>query len=79
MDQRHEPGYSFLIHEAAALMGVSRRTVYYRIREGRLKKVRTLGGSTRVLVPSVAVLLQVGQRKNSLGVPRASRSSKSEP
>ena len=35
------------------LLGVSRRTVYYRIREGRLRTIRTLGGSQRVLVESV--------------------------
>ena len=30
-----------LIDDAAALLGVSRRTVYYRIREGRLQTIRT--------------------------------------
>src|SRR5262245_55555252 len=35
---------TFLVEEAAALLGVSRRTVYYRIREGKLLTVRTLGG-----------------------------------
>jgi len=32
---------------------VSRRTVYNRIREGRLQTIRTLGGSQRVLVESL--------------------------
>jgi excisionase family DNA binding protein len=46
-------GRSVTIDQAAQLLGVSRRTVYYRIREGRLLTVRTLGGSQRVLVESV--------------------------
>jgi excisionase family DNA binding protein len=41
------------IEQAAVMLGVSRRTVYYRIREGRLRTVRTLGCSQRVLVESV--------------------------
>ena len=47
---------SFLLDEAAVLLGVSRRTVYYRIREGRLQTLRTLGGSQRVLGESIAML-----------------------
>jgi excisionase family DNA binding protein len=35
------------------MLGVSRRTIYNRIREGRLQTIRTLGGSQRVLVDSV--------------------------
>jgi excisionase family DNA binding protein len=46
-------GRSVTIDQAALLLGVSRRTVYYRIREGRLRTIRTLGGSQRVLVESV--------------------------
>ena len=46
-------GRSESIEQAAALLGVSRRTVYYRIRDGRLRTIRTLGGSQRVLVDSV--------------------------
>jgi excisionase family DNA binding protein len=49
---------SVLIPDAAELLGVSRRTVYYRIREGRLKTVRTLGGSQRVLVESIEAALR---------------------
>ena len=49
---------SVLIPDAAELLGVSRRTVYYRIRAGRLKTVRTLGGSQRVLVESIEVALR---------------------
>jgi excisionase family DNA binding protein len=49
-------GRSVTIDQAAAQLGVSRRTVYYRIREGRLLTVRTLGGSQRVLVASLEAL-----------------------
>jgi excisionase family DNA binding protein len=46
-------GRSVSIEQAAQLLCVSRRTVYYRIRDGRLRTIRTLGGSQRVLVDSV--------------------------
>lgn len=46
-------GRSVTIDQAAQLLGVSRRTVYYRIREGRLHTIRTIGGSQRVLLQSV--------------------------
>jgi excisionase family DNA binding protein len=46
-------GRSVLLDHAAELLGVSRRTIYNRIREGRLQTIRTLGGSQRVLVDSV--------------------------
>ena len=42
------------IDQAAALLKVSRRTIYNRIRDGRLQTIRTLGGSQRVLVESPA-------------------------
>ncbi len=57
---------SLLIDDAAVLLGVSRRTVYYRIRQGRLETVRTLGGSQRVLLGSIEVLLQQQRRLPSL-------------
>ena len=47
-------GRSVTIDQAAQLLGVSRRTVYYRIREGRLHTIRTLGGSQRVLLESLS-------------------------
>ena len=47
----------FLIDEAAQLLGVSRRTVYYRIGEGRLQTIRTRCGSQRVLSSSIEALL----------------------
>jgi excisionase family DNA binding protein len=49
-------GRSVTIDQAAGLLGVSRRTVYYRIREGRLQTVRTLGGSQRVVMSSLDAL-----------------------
>lgn len=49
-------GRSVTIDQAAGLLGVSRRTVYYRIREGRLLTIRTLGGSQRVLLSSLEAL-----------------------
>jgi excisionase family DNA binding protein len=49
---------TLLIDDAAAALGVSRRTVYYRIRDGRLRTVRTRCGSQRVLVSSIEALLR---------------------
>ncbi len=48
-------GRSVSLDHAAELLGVSRRTIYNRIREGRLVTIRTLGGSQRVLLDSVQV------------------------
>lgn len=54
-----EPGFeprigrSVSLDQAARLLGVSRRTIYNRIRDGRLQTIRTLGGSQRVLLESV--------------------------
>ena len=58
-DQMTAPGFepqlgrSVSLDHAAELLGVSRRTIYNRIREGRLVTIRTLGGSQRVLLDSV--------------------------
>ena len=46
-------GRSVSIDRAAELMNVSRRTVYNRIRDGRLQTIRTRCGSQRVLVESL--------------------------
>jgi excisionase family DNA binding protein len=46
-------GRSVSIDQAAQLLSVSRRTIYNRIRDGRLHTIRTLGGSQRVLVDSL--------------------------
>jgi excisionase family DNA binding protein len=48
-----ESGSSVLIDQAVQMLGVSRRTVYYWIRQGRLRTVRTRLGSQRVLVTSI--------------------------
>jgi excisionase family DNA binding protein len=54
-DSGFEPriGRSVSLDHAAELLGVSRRTIYNRIRDGRLQTIRTLGGSQRVLIDSV--------------------------
>ena len=49
-------GRSVSIEQAAQLLTVSRRTVYYRIRDGRLRTIRTRGGSQRVLMDSVEAM-----------------------
>ena len=46
-------GRSVSIDQAAQLLNVSRRTIYNRIRDGRLHTIRTIGGSQRVLVESL--------------------------
>lgn len=54
-----EPGFeprigrSVSLDHAAQILGVSRRTIYNRIRDGRLQTIRTIGGSQRVLLDSV--------------------------
>jgi excisionase family DNA binding protein len=53
---------SVFVEEAAALLGVSRRTVYYRIKEGRLRTVRTACRTQRVLVDSIQDLLRLEAR-----------------
>jgi len=49
---------SVFVDEAAQLLGVSRRTVYYRIRAGRLRTIRTACGTRRVLIESIEALLR---------------------
>lgn len=46
-------GRSVSIDQAADLLNVSRRTIYNRIRDGRLVTIRTIGGSQRVLLDSL--------------------------
>lgn len=53
---------SFLIDDAARLLGVSRRTVYYRIREGRLLTIHARCGSQRVLLSSIEALMRARQK-----------------
>jgi excisionase family DNA binding protein len=47
-------GPSVLIDQAMQMLGVSRRTVYYWIRQGRLQTFRTRCGSQRVLLSSMS-------------------------
>ncbi len=49
---------SVFVHVAAELLGVSRRTIYYRIRDGKLRTVRTRCGTQRVLLDSIQELLR---------------------
>ncbi|MCU1384241.1 MAG: hypothetical protein JWL71_2938 [Acidobacteria bacterium] len=49
---------SIIIDHAAEMLGVSRRTVYYRIRDGRLRTIRTMCGSQRVLIESIVALMR---------------------
>ena len=57
-DSRRPASRSVLVNQAAELLGVSRRTIYNRIREGRLRTIRTRCGSQRVLLESVESLLR---------------------
>jgi excisionase family DNA binding protein len=50
-------GRSLSLQHAAELLGVSRRTIYNRIRQGQLRTIRTIGGSQRVLAESVMASL----------------------
>ena len=64
------PGGSVLIDQAMRMLGVSRRTVYYWIRQGRLRTVRTRLGSQRVLLDSIRDL---GTHAGGAAVPEADR------
>lgn len=56
-------GRSVSIDQAAHLLGVSRRTIYNRIREGRLETIRTLGGSQRVVLGSLQEAARAGSER----------------
>ena len=62
---------TLLIHEAAERLGVSRRTVYYRISDGRLQTIRTRCGSQRVLLSSIEALLRQEEETPRRGRPSA--------
>lgn len=59
-------GRSVSLDHAAELLSVSRRTVYNRIRDGRLQTIRTRGGSQRVLLESVTSFLAVASARFAL-------------
>jgi excisionase family DNA binding protein len=63
-------GRSVSLDHAAELLGVSRRTIYNRIREGRLQTIRTIGGSQRVLIDSMTET-----REHDVDLTRAENSS----
>lgn len=44
---------SLSMAQASSMLGISRRTIYYWIKEGRLQTVRTPMGSQRVLTHSM--------------------------
>jgi excisionase family DNA binding protein len=60
---------SVFVDQAAELLGVSRRTVYYRIREGKLRTIKTRCGTQRVLMQSIEELLR--EQHASRSRPRA--------
>ena len=78
--QPSEPriGRSVSLEQAASLLGVSRRTIYNRIKDGSLATIRTLGGSQRVLSESVVTLLEAGggSRLGMGRIPAAPHASK---
>jgi excisionase family DNA binding protein len=51
-------GRSVSLDHAARLLGVSRRTIYNRIRDGRLQTIRTMNGSQRVLIDSMISIVE---------------------
>jgi excisionase family DNA binding protein len=61
-------GRSVSIDRAAEMLNVSRRTIYNRIRDGRLQTIRTRCGSQRVLVES---MLSAGFRPQFSTTPTA--------
>ena len=75
---REPSGRSVLVNEAAELLGVSRRTVYYRIRSGRLRTIRTRSGSSRVLLSSIEALLREARGLTPLEGQAESQASLSE-
>jgi excisionase family DNA binding protein len=63
--------HSVIVDHAAELLGVSRRTVYYRIREGKLTTIRTRNGSQRVLMESILALLRARATRARVADPSA--------
>jgi excisionase family DNA binding protein len=75
-DQRER---TVLINEAAERLGVSRRTVYYRISDGRLQTIRTRCGSQRVLLSSIEALLREEEERERAWRTSVRHPSESEP
>jgi excisionase family DNA binding protein len=84
MDSQHDHatgfeqrlGRSVTIDQAAQLLNLSRRTIYNRIRQGRLQTIRTIGGSQRVLVES---LYELGFRPQAFPTSAAAASFEPRP
>lgn len=70
-------GRSVSLNDAAMLLGVSRRTIYNRIRDGRLETVRTPNGSQRVLLGSMQNPSALGPWRPAAPPALPSRSSSS--
>jgi excisionase family DNA binding protein len=70
---------TLFIDEAAALLGVSRRTIYYRIGQGRLTTIRTRCGTRRVCLSSLEALMreEAAKRQGRLEARRRRRRSAS--
>src|SRR5262245_53356859 len=62
---------SVFVDRAAEMLGVSRRTVYYRIREGKLRTIRTHCGTQRVLLDSIEELLREMRDERTATIPAA--------
>ena len=73
VDQETGPrlGRSVSLDQAAQLLGVSRRTIYNRIRDGLLQTIRTHGGSQRVLVESCRILATAQDAGSASGPKKA--------
>lgn len=56
-------GRSVFIEQAMRMLGLSKRTVYYRIRDGRLQTIRVRGGSQRVLIDSIRQLVATDKQR----------------
>ncbi|HEY3383097.1 MAG TPA: helix-turn-helix domain-containing protein [Vicinamibacterales bacterium] len=63
------PGRTVLLDQAVDLMGVSKRTLYYWIRDGRLQTIRTRCGSQRVYLSSIREFLENQSRASGEPVP----------
>ena len=59
---------SVLVNQAAELIGVSRRTIYYWIRYGHLQTIRTRCGSQRVRMESIDAMRRSGNGVKRLRV-----------
>ena len=59
-------GRSVSLEHAAQILRVSRRTIYYHIRDGRLRTMRTRGGSQRVLLASIEDMVSTSLEKGCI-------------